>query len=233
MSSSMNRLDRITAILIQLQSKQLVTATEIAERFDISKRTVYRDIKSLQVAGVPIGVEDGKGYFIVEGYRLPPIQFTEEEANAFMTAEKILSYHTEDSLRKHYESGLMKIKSVLKKSQKDQVNYLNSRTAYQDPWAPKSVYLPQIQHCITSHLVLDLSYHSRYKNEVTQRQVHPYALYFTGVVWTFIGHCQLRNGLREFRTDKIKHLAITNHSFEPDSTFDIGQYLTERAKRKF
>lgn len=61
----MNRLTRITATLIQLQSKNIVTAKEIAERFEVSLRTVYRDIKTLQEAGVPIGSENGVGYFIV------------------------------------------------------------------------------------------------------------------------------------------------------------------------
>lgn len=229
----MHRLDRITAILIQLQSKQLITAAEIAERFDISKRTVYRDIKSLQEAGVPIGVEDGRGYFIVEGYRLPPVHFTEEEANAFIAVDKMLHYHTEDSLRKHYQSGLTKVKSVLRQTQKDKANYLDTRIGYQDPWAPKSAYLTELQQCITDHWVVEITYHSFYKDEITQRKIHPHALYFTGVVWTMIGYCQLRKAMREFRTDKIKTLKITHESFEPAPGFSIDHYLIARAKRKF
>lgn len=86
----MNRLTRITTILIQLQSKKIVTAKEIADRFEISLRTVYRDIKMLQDAGVPIGSENGIGYFIVSGYSLPPIMITEEEANALIVSEKLM-----------------------------------------------------------------------------------------------------------------------------------------------
>ena len=86
----MNRLTRITAILTQLQSKRVVTAREIAERFDISLRTVYRDIKTLQDSGVPIGSENGVGYFIVDGFRLPPISLTEEEANSLIILETFI-----------------------------------------------------------------------------------------------------------------------------------------------
>ena len=97
----MNRLDRLTSILIQLQSKRLTTAREIAKRFEVTNRTIYRDIQTLRLAGVPIGEEEGKGYFLVEGYRLPPVMFTTEEARALVTTSKILNYHTEDSLKQN------------------------------------------------------------------------------------------------------------------------------------
>ncbi len=68
----MNRIDRLTAILIQLQGKRIVKAQDISDRFDISLRTVYRDVRALMEAGVPIGSEAGTGYYIVDGYHLPP-----------------------------------------------------------------------------------------------------------------------------------------------------------------
>jgi predicted DNA-binding transcriptional regulator YafY len=78
----MNKFDRITAILIHLQSKRLVTAQELSDRFEVSLRTIYRDIETLLNAGVPIIGEVGVGYSMMEGYRLPPIMFTQEEAIA-------------------------------------------------------------------------------------------------------------------------------------------------------
>ncbi|HEY9047316.1 MAG TPA: HTH domain-containing protein, partial [Ohtaekwangia sp.] len=86
----MNRIDRLTAILIHLQSKRVVKAEEMAERFEISLRTVYRDVKALMEAGVPIGSEAGKGYFIVDGFHLPPVMFTQEEASAMLVASKLV-----------------------------------------------------------------------------------------------------------------------------------------------
>jgi predicted DNA-binding transcriptional regulator YafY len=81
-----NRFDRIVAILIQLQSKKIVKAQELSKRFDVSLRTIYRDIRTLEVAGVPIYSEAGVGYSLVEGYRLPPVMFTREEAESFIAA---------------------------------------------------------------------------------------------------------------------------------------------------
>lgn len=88
MAEDKPRLIRLTAILTQLQSKRIVTAKDIAEKHNISIRTVYRDIRTLEQSGIPIITEEGKGYTLMEGYRLPPVLFTEEEANALITAEK-------------------------------------------------------------------------------------------------------------------------------------------------
>jgi len=97
----MNRIDRVSAILIHLQTKKIVKAQEIADRFSISLRTVYRDIKALEESGVPVGGEAGVGYQLMEGYRLPPVMFTKEEAIAFLTAEKMVEILTDASSKKH------------------------------------------------------------------------------------------------------------------------------------
>ncbi len=102
----MNRIDRLTAILIHLQTKRVVKAEEISGRFEISLRTVYRDVRALMEAGVPIGSEAGKGYFIVDGYHLPPVMFNQEEASAMLTAGKLVEKMTDDSIRKAYDSAL-------------------------------------------------------------------------------------------------------------------------------
>ena len=109
----MNRIDRISAILIHLQTKKYVTAGEIAQRFGTSKRTIYRDLKTLEVAGIPIGAEAGKGYFIVEGYHLPPVMFSKEEASSLLTAEKIVEKIADISVNQQFKSAMFKIKAVL------------------------------------------------------------------------------------------------------------------------
>lgn len=115
----MTRFDRITAILVQLQSKKIVTAQEIADRFEISLRTVYRDIRSLEEAGVPISSEAGVGYSMMEGYRLPPIIFSKEEALSFVTAEKLMNRFSDYSINKDYQSALFKVKAVLRSSERN------------------------------------------------------------------------------------------------------------------
>ncbi|MCT4590618.1 MAG: YafY family transcriptional regulator [Carboxylicivirga sp.] len=229
----MNRLDRLTSILIQLQSKRLVTAGEIAERFEVSKRTIYRDIHSLRQAGVPIGEEEGKGYFMLENYHLPPVMFTMEEARALVTTSKILKYHTEDSLKQNYESALLKIKAVLSLKDKDKLVFLNSRIGFQKPWAPSSLYLDSIQHAITESQKLRLIYQARGEERQTERVIHPYAVYFSGAVWSTIAFCELRQDIREFRLDRIKELTILQLQFSPDKSFSMEHYLDARSKRLF
>ena len=229
----MNRLDRLTSILIQLQSKRLITAREIAERFEVTIRTIYRDIQTLRLAGVPIGEEEGKGYFLVEGYRLPPVMFTMEEARALITTSKILNYHTEDSLKQNYESALLKIKAVLSLKDKDKLEFLNSRIGFHKPWAPTSLYLDSIQHSITESEKLKIKYQSREEEQITERIIQPYAVYFSGAVWTTIAFCELRKEIREFRLDRIKELKLQQTHFKPDKTFSIEHYLEERSKRLF
>src|ERR1041385_3428536 len=122
----MNRIDRLTAILIHLQTKRVVKAEEISDRFEISLRTVYRDVKALMEAGVPIGSEAGKGYFIVDGYHLPPVMFNQEEASSLLLAGKLVEKMTDQSILKAIESALHKIKSVLHEKEKDHLENLQS-----------------------------------------------------------------------------------------------------------
>src|SRR5690554_7087819 len=111
--SSINRFDRIIAIFIQLQSKRLVKAQELADRFQVSLRTIYRDIRSLEASGIPIVGEAGNGYSLMEGYRLPPIVFTKEEAASFIAAEKLMQQFTDKGLVSSHESAMQKVGCVL------------------------------------------------------------------------------------------------------------------------
>src|SRR5690625_2206261 len=121
---TLKRFDRLVAILIQLQSKKIVKSQELVERFDVSLRTIYRDIKTLEKAGVPLYGEAGVGYSLVNGYRLPPVMFTQREANSFMAAEKLMQQLTDKEIRTHFQSAMYKIKSVLRGAEKDRVEAL-------------------------------------------------------------------------------------------------------------
>src|SRR5882724_11540526 len=123
----MNRIDRVTAILIQLQSKKVVKAQDIAERFNISLRTVYRDIRTLEEAGIPIIGEAGVGYSIMDGYRLPPVMFTKEEATAFLTAEKLMEKLTDTTTVESYKSAMYKVRAVLSTTHKDFLEQIDQR----------------------------------------------------------------------------------------------------------
>ena len=220
------RLSRLAAILVILQSKRIITAAEIAGKFNISVRTVYRDIRALEQAGIPISVEDRKGYTLMEGFSLPPIMFTEEEANAFITIEKIIAAHSDKSLIENYEKAITKIKAVLQYSNKDKTALLSERIALTQPkQEPRSNSLSKIQSAITNLIVVEINYHSISKNELTKRVVEPQAIYLTNENWVLIAWCRLRNNLREFRLDRIQKLQPLNETFKTRN-FNLSEYFS-------
>ena len=121
------RLSRLTAIITQLQSKRIVTANYLAERHNVSVRTIYRDIRTLEKSGIPIITEEGKGYSIMEGYHLPPVLFTEDEANALITVEQLVIKNKDQSFSENVSSAIEKIKSILRYSQKGNADLLADR----------------------------------------------------------------------------------------------------------
>src|ERR1700744_6538963 len=121
----MNRVDRLFGITTMLQSKKHVAAEQIAEKFGISVRTVYRDVKALCAQGIPVSFEQNKGYFLVQGYFLPPVSFTPEEANTLLLIEKIIYSLADKSIRAHYATALNKVKAVLRKPELDRIEQLS------------------------------------------------------------------------------------------------------------
>lgn len=227
----MNRIDRLTAILIHLQSKRVVKAEEISDRFEISLRTVYRDVKALMEAGVPIGSEAGKGYFIVDGYHLPPVMFSQEEASALLLAGKLVEKMTDHSVRKSFESALLKIKSVLNDSEKDHLENLHSyievapRPREETPEFPNH-FLTALQRAAVEKQVVAMEYFSSYKDQLTNRTVEPIGLFYYGAAWHLIAWCQLRNDYRDFRIDRIKVLNCTGDSFDNRNLMSLQEYLS-------
>ena len=118
MAEDKPRLVRLTSILTQLQSKRIVTATELAKKHEVTVRTIYRDIRTLEQSGIPIFTEEGKGYSIMEGFTLPPVMFTEQEANALLMAEHLILKNKDQSLSEQYQQAITKIKSVLNLNQR-------------------------------------------------------------------------------------------------------------------
>src|SRR6185503_6252309 len=152
----MNRIDRLFGILTLLQSKKYVTAEKIAEKFQISVRTVYRDIKALGEQGIPVSYEQPRGYFIVQGYFLPPVSFTSEEANALLLMETVIDGFGDASIRKHYSTALHKIKGVLRGAQKEDVETLSNHMRFQMPacMVHNFEYLSLLQTAIASKIII-------------------------------------------------------------------------------
>lgn len=210
------RISRLTALLTQLQTSRLVTATELSKKYKVSIRTIYRDIKTLEEAGIPIVTEEGRGYSLQEGFRLPPVMFTEEEANALITAGKLILHNKDASLVKHHSEAIDKIKSVLRLVVKDKTELLASRIQFRQNLKQNktSAYLMELQLAITSYRVVHLEYESINTQEITKRHVEPFALYSTEENWLLIAWCHLRKDYRSFRLDYIKHLTTTPQTFK-------------------
>jgi predicted DNA-binding transcriptional regulator YafY len=228
----MNRIDRLTAILIQLQTKKVVRAQEIADRFEISLRTVYRDVQALMEAGVPIGSEAGKGYFIVDGYHLPPIMFTQDEAGAMLLAGKLVEKMGDKSVRQAFDAALQKVKAVLNETEKDHLQnlephieiYLRSRFEHRERDGFPDHFLTEIQRALARKHVLVMDYCNN-KDEMTRREVEPIGIFYYSMAWHLIGWCRLRNDYRDFRSDRIKHLENSGRTFENRNLMSLQEYF--------
>ena len=213
----MNRIDRLHAILTHLQSKKKVKAQEVADRFNISLRTVYRDVKALEESGVPVIGEAGSGYSIMEGYRLPPVMFTQEEASALLMGAKLAEQLTDASVKKYFDAALYKIKAILRTNDKEYVDQLTDHIEVLQSRLPtdhtENQYLAALQKAIVDKKVIFLRYQANSHEEITERQVEPIGLCYYSLNWHLIGWCRLRSGYRDFRLSRIIRLQLKDESF--------------------
>lgn len=232
----MNRTDRLTAILIQLQSQRVVKAQDIAERFSISLRTVYRDVRTLEEGGIPIIGEAGVGYSIMDGYRLPPVMFTKEEATAFLTAEKLIEKFTDTSTEESYKSAMYKVKAVLRGTEKDYLENIDNHievlnnsyiSRNKSPHNP----IQTILKSISEKNVLTIEYFANNSQEKTIRNIEPVGIFYAGNYWHVIAFCHLRDDYRDFRIDRISNIAQTTQKFGKEHPL-LKAYLKQLSKER-
>jgi predicted DNA-binding transcriptional regulator YafY len=232
----MNRIDRVTAILIQLQSKKIVKAQDIADRFNISLRTVYRDVKTLEEAGIPVIGEAGVGYSIMEGYRLPPVMFTKEEATAFLTAEKIIEKFTDASTEASYKSAMFKVRAVLRSADKDLLENMEQHIQVIRNVLPFNAdkardRLQPFLKSIAEQKVVHISYTAFHTDETTQRDIEPVGIFYASGYWHALAYCRLRKDYRDFRADRINSISIKDESFHTEHP-SLKAYLDQLAHRQ-
>ena len=230
LDNDIKRLTRLTAILTQLQSKRLVTATKLADKYSVSVRTIYRDIRALESAGVPIITEEGKGFSLMDGYRLPPIMLTETEANALITAEIFIQSGGDKSLIDEFSSVTAKIKAILPKKDKVRIETLESKMGITNTYidnTPKSKILIQVQNAMLEYETVKINYCDKAKNE-TVRCIEPFAVYTNSKNdWIVVAFCLIRKDFREFLLKNIKQIEFTKIKFKPQKiTFE--KYLNEK-----
>lgn len=212
----MNRLERISAILVKLQAGRTVTAREIGQQFGISLRTVYRDIQTLEEAGIPLYGNPGIGYSLVEGYRLPPLSFTTEEATAFLTAGKFISKMTDSRSIFHFNAGLDKIRAVMRYADKEYLESIENNIAVVGRY-DSSINMPvdstqQILQSISQRRALSVSYINR-EEIASVRTVEPVGCLYNNPHWHLIAWCNNTLSYRNFRIDRITALFVTDEPF--------------------
>ncbi len=227
----MNRIDRLLAISLVLQSRKYTPAETLAERFGMSIRTVYRDLKALNEIGVPIGFEPNRGYFIMQGYFLPPVTFSTEEANALVLVESIVERFTDKSISKNYHSALNKVKAILKNSQKESIEHLEGKVVNSVVCTQSNFeYLSEIQTSITQQTILKIKYQNA-NQENSEREIEPIGIIFYSMAWHVIAWCWRRLEYRDFKVARIQKLVNTQAAFRKSSHQEINAFIKEQEMR--
>lgn len=222
----MNRIDRLFGILTLLQSKKYVSAEKIACKFNISVRTVYRDVKALCEQGIPVSFEQYKGYFVVQGFFLPPVSFSTEEANALLLMESIVQGFADRSIQKHYSTALNKVKAVMRTDDKEKLEKLDENTKFQKPSCMRYdfEYLSNLQNAVSVQNIIEIGYKNN-NGEVSKRQLEPIGLVFYALNWHLIGWCHLRNEYRDFKVERIQFLIDTGKPFTINEHMNLNDYI--------
>ena len=237
----MNRTDRLMAIVLHLQGRRVVRAEELAERFAVSLRTIYRDMAALGEGGVPIAGEAGVGYSLVKGYHLPPVMLTADEAAALFLGVQLVREFTDDSLREPSTAALDKLRAVLPPDQRDHVERVGRATVVAK-WARRSeaetdatgaappAALRGLQEAIARRRVVRLDYRGRDQAETLRREVEPLGVLFYGGRWYLVAWCRLRDSLRHFRLDRIQGVETTGTVFATRADFSLEEHVSDYAK---
>jgi len=210
----MRRADRLFQIVQYLRGGRLVTAAQLAERLELSERTIYRDIADLKSTGVPIDGEAGVGYILRSGFDLPPLMFTNDEITALVAGARMVRSWGGASIARAAEEALVKIETVLPESVRGRVE---SATIFAPPMEMserEKELFDKAQSAINELSILSMSYEDQHGSP-TERTVQPLGLWFWGKVWTLLAWCELRDDFRMFRLDRIAVLETDGQKFEP------------------
>lgn len=228
----MNRIDRLHAILTVLQSKRVVRAEDIAKRFDISLRTVYRDLRALEEGGIPIGAEAGVGYFLTEGFHLPPVMFTYDEARSLLLAGKFVEKQTDQLTNKNFLNALTKVRAVLDTEKKDDLEGLDQKIIVNpfpsDIMEGQDLRINALKQVLSENRVIQINYVSA--NQESCRVIESLGLVYYSNKWHLIGWCRLRKDYRDFRLDRIQDLEVLPERFLRINHISLGQYLEKLNK---
>jgi predicted DNA-binding transcriptional regulator YafY len=228
-------MDRLLAIVLELQGKRTRRAGDLAATFEVSKRTIYRDMEALCEAGVPLIAVPGRGYALIEGYFLPPLSFTEDEAAMLLLGSDFIARHFDAQYRLAAQSAGRKIEAVLPETLRDQVAYLRSNilSISEETRHPETVQ--KLRRAILQEKTVRFSYHTRFTQEgdsaESVRDADPYGLYFAVDTWYLTAYCHTRREIRHFRLDRMRHLDVLERTFARPPGFRMERIEAEEKGR--
>ena len=177
--------------------------------------------------GIPVSFEQNKGYYLVQGYFLPPVSFNMDEANALLLVESLVNGFTDHSIRSHYSTALTKVKAVLKTTQKEKLEKINQHIKLQIPerLTFNYEYLSLIQHAISEKNLIELDYKNA-KEISSKRAVEPIGLIFYAFSWHLIAWCHFRNEYRDFNLLRITCLKNLGTPFTKRDHMPLSDYMS-------
>jgi predicted DNA-binding transcriptional regulator YafY len=224
----MRRADRLFQIVQQLRGRRLTTARFLADRLQVSERTIYRDVQDLQLSGVPVEGEAGVGYVLRKGFDLPPLMFDREELEALVVGARMVQAWGGDALSDAARQALVKIEHVLPADRRREIR--RSRLFALNFHLPAQLAqtMDVAREAINQHRLLRLDYR-REDGAASVREVRPLALYFWGSIWTLAAWCELRRDFRSFRVDRIAAAQLLEQRFEEETGKTLEDFIARVA----
>jgi len=227
----MRRADRLFQILQYLRGGRLMTSAQLAERLEVTQRTIYRDIAHLIGSGVPIDGEAGVGYLMRDGYDLPPLMFTHDEIVALVAGARILQTWGGTKMAAAAQEALVKIDTVLPEGARVKAGQVNVHSV-EMPWQGGAWrgFLDQFEAASEDHRRLAMTYEDE-QGAGTKRVVRPLGVWFWGKVWTAICWCELRDDFRMFRLDRVVAIEAMDR-FRPQKGQTLKDFYDTKAYRR-
>ncbi len=224
----MKKSERLLQLMTILRGRRTsITAAQLAQKLDISERTVYRDIQSLIATGVDIDGEAGVGYRLCPGDALPPLMFNQSEMEALMLGIRLVKSWADDQVGDAADQALQKIRATLPDKLLHELEHRNTKYIVPDYMKKHKVkHAETIRQAIESKHVLQIDYTTEADINST-RAIQPLGMIFWGAAWTLAAWCELRNDYRLFRLDRIKTCEVTQTTFELSDDKSLKKYLQQ------
>jgi predicted DNA-binding transcriptional regulator YafY len=220
----MRRADRLFQIVQTIRGRRLTTAAHLAERLEVSERTVYRDMADLQAQGVPIEGEAGVGYRLGKGFDLPPLMFTTEEAQALVAAVRIAQSWLDPALAAASVDALGRVMSVLPSAARAAAESLLVIVPPVGLEPGTQRVLQQLREAAQAKLLAHISYRDA-ADKPSERTVRPLGVFYWGAVWTLAAWCETRDDFRSFRIDRIEKLDVLERHFADETGKTLADLL--------